>query len=145
VIPDMGWSFGPWNARFGFVVGSKLLVGAEYSRWERTFDSPAPYDIAGSLTLSSVSITGTYFPFDCGALLRGGGGMERASYDAGAYSGFDTGFMVLGAVGYEAQLTDNAALGLEFSAAHNTGVYAGFGTRNGSNTYRATLQLTAYW
>jgi hypothetical protein len=139
---------GVGNFRIGYAVAPNWTVGLESSSWLKREDAGG----MGELTLIyNVSAFGaTYFPGNHGAFVKGGIGFATASFEDIGYlpglgdSKFEidqSGFGLLGAVGYEWRLTEKFAIGPEIEI-----VYLSVGDPfNDANYISATFMMDWYW
>lgn len=143
-VPDVGDSDRAWGGaadfRLGGAIKEDLLLGAESSGWAKDKDGT-------TVTLSAIALAATYYPGNQGFFLRGGMGLATSSVEIELTNGFtqsknETGFGLLGAMGYEWRLTKKFALGpqVEF-------VYLNIGGDlvDTANFFDVTLGFNWYW
>ncbi len=135
------------NFRIGYAVAPEVTIGLESSSWMKR-ESVETIDLT---LLYNVSTFGaTYYPRNTGVFLKGGIGFASASFESvisipniGTAKGEidDSGFGLIGAVGYEWRLTPKFALGPEVEF-----VYLNVGGEFGAANYvSGTLMLNWYW
>ena len=137
---DREWG-GAGNLRLGGAIKNNLLLGAESSAWAKDENGT-------NVSLSTVALAVTYYPVaDQGFFLRGGMGLASSSVEIEESNGFklskdETGFGLVGAMGYEWRLTGKFALGpqVEF-------VYLNIGGDlvDTANFFDVTLGFNWYW
>ena len=104
------------NLRVGYAVQNQFAVGLEGNGWTKEVDNE-------TWTFSFGGPSFTYYPGSQGFYLRGAIGAGTVKYEAESggvtFSAKDSGFGVLGAVGYEFRLARKFALGpqVDFSYA----------------------------
>lgn len=125
-LTDENQGSGFFHLRFGTALRDDLLIGFEGSVWANRWDiSDIDGTELGQLTLRfySTTIALTFFPGNIGFSFRAGAGIGIAHPQVtGARDGFspatETGFAMLGAIGYDWRVTDKFAIGPEFQVSY---------------------------
>ncbi|NIO00859.1 MAG: autotransporter domain-containing protein [Candidatus Latescibacteria bacterium] len=140
------------NFRIGYAVAPNLTIGLESSAWLKREE----YGVVGlgsataTWVFSVATFGATFFPGNNGPYIKAGVGFGTASVETeatifglgtGSLKIDDSGFGILGAVGYEARLTPKFALGPEIEFAYmNVG-----GDLQSANYVSGSLMFSWYW
>lgn len=125
-IGDASEGSGTFHLRFGVALRDDFLVGFEGSVWAKRWDvGDVEGNDLGELTLRLVASTVavTFFPGNVGLALRAGFGIGAAFADVlDGVDGFspstETGFAMLGGMGYDWRITDRIAIGPEIQISY---------------------------
>ena len=137
---------GVGNFRLGYAITPEVTIGLESSAWIWQ-EEQSGIDLMVSFSVATFGAT--YWPGNKGVYLKGGVGFGTVSFEESVETSLgtlklendDSGFGLLGAVGYEWRLTKKFALGPEVDFA-----YLNVGGDVGSANYVAgTLMLNWYW
>jgi hypothetical protein len=134
---------GAVNFRLGGAIRQNVIMGMELSTWARNEDN-------ATLTFQAATAAVTYFPGNVGAYLRGGFGFGSSSFEVDVdvegsrvnISKTDSGWVILGAGGYEWRLSNKFAMGPQIEV-----VYLGLAGEliDTASLINGTLQFNWYW